>query len=170
MARIIFGKKNRAFRLAILFCLTILLVVGCGGKNPYVPPYVPSYVPPQYLGAIEIYEHSIDDFAIYHYISVEGSPIIHDHKYVFFPNIEITEHKLAAKQKGYLVLHKIRCKLADPAVLDLLRTGMRVDIVGLCQGVVEENGIEVIKIIDVLILPAGAVDITAGGDAVSFGY
>ena len=57
-----------------------------------------------------------------------------------------------------------------PACLDSLDIGMRVDIVGLCQGIVEENGCEVIKFIDVLILPAGAVDLSAGGEAVSSGY
>lgn len=150
-----------------------LLLAGLGGLFgcANTPPVVQPFVPPQYLDCIEI---SPVELAHYYfdyqppYIWMATADEAFTGKAIIIKNIEITEEMIETGAKSFFKVNgNVLIKPQALSIMEELKVGEVVDILGLCKGISDEWAAVVLE--DCIIEPAGRLNLPIEEDRASNG-
>lgn len=138
---------------------------GCANTALSVQPFVP----PQYLDCIEISPFKLADYYFNYqppYIWMLTADEAFTGKAVIMKNIEITEEIIDTRAKSFFIVNSnVLVKPQDPSIMNELKVGEVIDILGLSKGVSDNR----VVVEGCLIEPAGRLNLPVEEDGASIG-
>jgi hypothetical protein len=150
-----------------------LLFVGLVGlfSCANTPLAVQPFVPPQYLDCIEISPLELSDYYFNYqplYIWFPTADEALTGKAVIMKNIEITEGMIETSTKSFFKVNSnVLVKPQNPSIMEGLKVGDVIDILGLSQGISDEWAAVVLE--DCIIEPTGRLNLPVEEDRASLG-
>ena len=150
-------------KIGRLVALVIILVAGLCGCAHAVSTAVP-YLPPSYYDCIEV----PPDTLVNNYFGPYGNRNIasenFDNQVFVFKNVKVTDDWFVNAAEGYIYINVIKCDLSNSVDIKRFKTGDKVDVIGVNEGVLSVIP-AALEFKDCVILPAGTIQLPAGGAA-----